>query len=914
MSDVRDIASEAYTSRMEHDYSMEYTDGRHHSQTLAYYPWMDHGYGMNHYYAQNTLKRTYPFGEEEQVPLEESLLGLSPVPANEPLCLLGSVVNVNAQLRRQTSGHLAPQTILGGLGPNDLLTVSLVGDYFELSHANYAFARLDKSFCGEARRLVDLGVTFQARVDLAQWETIRKEWACFSGQAISNTFAVDVSVYSRRNHADRVGDILLRSNLFLQHPAHHFDIEYYYNPQILELEGFEENPDDVATEPMEDEVSTGVEDTYIRSDEQPSGASTDHVELILDSLSHKNILHEIRTDTNLIKSELMKHQMTALDFVVQRESDRPPEQLTFWRGRRVAGETEFIHILTRMKAPKPHEARGGIIADDMGLGKSLTILSAIARSLGEAAEFASSHQASSTEPLHTQNRSRATLIMVPSTVLIDNWIDEIRMHTHPHKISFHKHLGGDRQSEAKLLGERDIVFTTFATAWKDFKKGSSPLARVHWFRIVLDEAHKIRNRTTQQFKAVHELRAQRRWCLTGTPIQNRLEDLGSLIAFLRVPDMENAPVFRKHIIAPTSLERGSQFQNLRILLRTVCLRRTREVLALPEPIVQQRLLDFSTQERYRYDELYEHYKKYIQMAVSGVRGKVVSTTLQSIHELRLFCNNGPKKMQNELQASEEEVLSYLQQLGQNECSNCTQSINCIDKFGEQEGGVLISPCKHLVCRSCLPQCLDKRKNCRLCASGKSPLEFATHIGADAPVLAVEEIPDEYPSKLLALLEDIQKEPLHKCIVFSSWKKTLDLASGLLQRAGLKHSIIHGSLSLKQRLKVLKEYKSFFGPNILLMTLGTGAEGLNLTIASRIYLLEPQWNPFTEMQAMARAQRIGQTKQVVCKRYLMKDSIEQSDVLNRQNMKRALAGGGFQKNKMHDSLQYFGVHSAHIQGC
>jgi len=95
MSDVRDIASEAYTSRMEHDYSMEYTDGGNHSQTLAYDPWRDHGYGMDHYqsldYAQNILKRTYPFGEEEQVPLEQSLLGLSSIPANEPLCLLGSV-------------------------------------------------------------------------------------------------------------------------------------------------------------------------------------------------------------------------------------------------------------------------------------------------------------------------------------------------------------------------------------------------------------------------------------------------------------------------------------------------------------------------------------------------------------------------------------------------------------------------------------------------------------------------------------------------------------------------------------------------------------------------------------------------------------------------------------------------------
>jgi SNF2 family DNA or RNA helicase len=62
------------------------------------------------------------------------------------------------------------------------------------------------------------------------------------------------------------------------------------------------------------------------------------------------------------------------------------------------------------------------------------------------------------------------------------------------------------------------------------------------------------------------------------------------------------------------------------------------------------------------------------------------------------------------------------------------------------------------------------------------------------------------------------------IVFSAWKKTLDLTAKLLNEAGLKNDMIYGSLSLKQRIKVLKDFKSPFGPNILLMTLGTGAEG------------------------------------------------------------------------------------------
>jgi superfamily II DNA/RNA helicase len=62
------------------------------------------------------------------------------------------------------------------------------------------------------------------------------------------------------------------------------------------------------------------------------------------------------------------------------------------------------------------------------------------------------------------------------------------------------------------------------------------------------------------------------------------------------------------------------------------------------------------------------------------------------------------------------------------------------------------------------------------------------------------------------------------IVFSAWKKTLDLTAKLFNEAGLKNDMIYGSLSLKQRLKALKDFKSAFGPNILLMTLGTGAEG------------------------------------------------------------------------------------------
>jgi len=77
-----------------------------------------------------------------------------------------------------------------------------------------------------------------------------------------------------------------------------------------------------------------------------------------------------------------------------------------------------------------------------------------------------------------------------------------------------------------------------------------------------------------------------------------------------------------------------------------------------------------------------------------------------------------------------------------------------------------------------------------------------------------------------------------------------------------------------------------------MTLGTGAVGLNLAVASRIYLLEPQWNPSIESQAIGRALRLGQKEQVIIIRYIMKNTVEESNVLSRQKKKLGLAGGGF----------------------
>jgi len=270
-------------------------------------------------------------------------------------------------------------------------------------------------------------------------------------------------------------------------------------------------------------------------------------------------------------------------------------------------------------------------------------------------------------------------------------------------------------------------------------------------------AHKIRNRKTKLFKAIHELSAYRRWCLTGTPIQNRLEDLGSLVAFLRITELAHTLTFRTFIIAPTLAERGTRFRNLQTLLGIICLRRTRGHLHLPEPIAEERLIAFSPGEHRQYFDLFEQYKRQLQMTASG-KGRYMSTALQFIHELRLFCNNGPRRTQDTSHGSDDEILSHLVQLEENVCANCSIGIFCIDRVEGRDGGLFIRPCKHLVCHSCWPECVETKKkgsHCRLCAKGHAPTDLSTHFSTGGLAFAAEAATETYPSKLMALIQDIK---------------------------------------------------------------------------------------------------------------------------------------------------------------
>jgi SWI/SNF-related matrix-associated actin-dependent regulator of chromatin subfamily A3 len=382
-------------------------------------------------------------------------------------------------------------------------------------------------------------------------------------------------------------------------------------------------------------------------------------------------------------------------------------------------------------------------------------------------------------------------------VLIDSWTEEIRQyvsvaeassgveltflrHTYPGYIKFHKHHGQGREDEESQKGllNSDIVFTTYATVAAEARKARSVLGCISWFRIVLDEglsklqwsracssdfvtAHEIRNPSTKQYKSVAALKAEYRWCLTGTPIQNSVEDLGALVSFLRVPIVQNPGTFRKFIVNPSTSDSRERFKNLRMLLGSICLRRTRELIKLPDPKVQLRCLDFSESERREYENIERQCRRHIDAAVSGHgRAKVNSAVLQSLLQLRLFCNNGGLRRQAGTaspgkEMDMDEVLSYLQQKNEGDCAYCVRPIYSISDAHDTDGGLLVSGCLHLICRSCMPRYHAEGSRCPLHPVGE--VLTSIHLSADPAHSVVPEARARYPTKLLAFLDDISKQ-------------------------------------------------------------------------------------------------------------------------------------------------------------
>ncbi|KAM6224475.1 helicase-like transcription factor [Rhynchocyon petersi] len=518
-----------------------------------------------------------------------------------------------------------------------------------------------------------------------------------------------------------------------------------------------------------------------------------------------------------------------------------------------------------------------------------------------------------------EDKPRTTLIICPLSVL-SNWIDQFGQHIKSEvHLNFCVYYGPDRIRDPALLSKQDIVLTTYNILTHDYgTKGDSPLHSIRWLRVILDEGHAIRNPNAQQTKAVLDLETERRWVLTGTPIQNSLKDLWSLLSFLKLKPFLDREWWHRTIQRPVTMGDEAGLRRLQSLIKNITLRRTKTskvkgkpVLELPERKVFIQHITLSDNERKIYQSVKDEGRATIGRYFN--EGTVLAhyaDVLGLLLRLRQICchthlltnavsssgstgNDTPEELRKKLIRKMKLILSSG---SDEECAICLDSLSV----------PVITHCAHVFCKPCICQVIQNEQpnaKCPLCRNnidGNNLLECPP----EELAATVEKKPNTEwmsSSKINALMHALidlrMKNPNIKSLVVSQFTTFLSLIETPLKSSGFVFTRLDGSMAQKKRVESIQCFQSTEAgsPTIMLLSLKAGGVGLNLSTASRVFLMDPAWNPAAEDQCFDRCHRLGQKQEVIITKFIVKDSVEEN-MLKIQNTKRELAAGAFGTKK------------------
>ncbi|KAG6375020.1 hypothetical protein JVT61DRAFT_3799 [Boletus reticuloceps] len=520
--------------------------------------------------------------------------------------------------------------------------------------------------------------------------------------------------------------------------------------------------------------------------------------------------------------------------------------------------------------------------------------------------------------LFVSDLKRPNLVIAP-TVAIMQWRNEINAHTEGMNVLVWH--GASRIVNPKELKRYDVVLTSYAVVESCFRKQesgfkrkghivkeASPLHRIKWNRIVLDEAHNIKERSTNTAKACFELKSNYKWCLSGTPLQNRVGELYSIIRFLggdpfayyfckkcdckslhwKFSDKKNCDDVsleqRNFDAYPKNGMEGpgkAAFRKLRSLLERMMLRRTKiqraDDLGLPPRTVIVRRDYFSPEEKELYLSLFSDAKRqFSTYADSGTVLNNYSNIFSLITRMRQMACHPDLVLRSKSNGN-----TFF---SSDELSEATVCRLCNDIAED----AIQAKCRHIFDRECMNQYLstagDINPECPVC-------HLPLTIDLEGPALELESTSPtarqgiigrlnldvwRSSSKIEALVEELSnlrtQDATTKSIVFSQFVNFLDLIAFRLQKAGFQICRLEGTMSPQARDATIQYF--------------TGGVALNLTEASRVYLMDSWWNPAVEYQAMDRIHRLGQHRPIQAIKLVIEDSIE-SRIVQLQEKKSAM---------------------------
>ncbi|KAL1410183.1 chromatin remodeling complex Adenosinetriphosphatase [Vanrija albida] len=434
-----------------------------------------------------------------------------------------------------------------------------------------------------------------------------------------------------------------------------------------------------------------------------------------------------------------------------------------------------------------HNGINGILADEMGLGKTLQTISFLG--------YLKFHR----------GIAGPHLIVVPKSTL-DNWSREVNKWVPGFRTLV---LQGTKEERLDLINNHILTqdFDVLITSYEICLREKSTLRKFSWEYIIIDEAHRIKNVDSLLSQIIRTFASRGRLLITGTPLQNNLQELWALLNFILPDVFSSSEDFDEWFKSKGDDEPDAIVKQLHKVLRPFLLRRVKadvEHSLLPKKEINL-YVGMTDMQRKWYRMLLE---KDID-AVNGASGKKEGKTrlLNIVMQLRKCCNH-----------------PYL--------------------FDGAEPGPPYTTDEHLIDNAGKMVILDK------------------------------------------LLKSMKAKG-SRVLIFSQMSRVLDILEDYCQFREFKYCRIDGNTPHDERINAIDAYNAPDSEKfIFLLTTRAGGLGINLVTADIVVLFDSDWNPQADLQAMDRAHRIGQTKQVYVFRFITQDAVEER-ILERATQKLKL---------------------------
>ena len=514
---------------------------------------------------------------------------------------------------------------------------------------------------------------------------------------------------------------------------------------------------------------------------------------------------------------------------------------------------------------RDYKGCGCILADDMGLGKTLQGIALLWTLLKQG--------------LDGKPMIRKAIIVCP-TSLVTNWDSEVT--------KWLKGLcktiplaGVNREdanaSVANFLSPRSfaqvliVSYETFRIHSEKFHKRGEEACQL----LICDEAHRLKNGDTQTNISLHKLATRRRVLLSGTPLQNDLNEFFAMIDFTNPGVLGEQKRFRRYFQTPilngrepdataNARSKGEERSaELSDLVNTFILRRTNTLNAkfLPPKLMTIVCVNLTKLQK----DLYAHFltNKDVQRDNDREDGGSLVKVLPYLNELRKLCNH-PKIVYDGARAR-------MQSRSKEQDDHAGFGADAMELFAPYEATLQAAGGFN-------------RSSSRLNPRGGAPKKVEQLGGEHSWI----ELSGKF-AVLARMLAEMRRTGDDRIVVVSNFTQTLDVITQLCKDNGYPYVRLDGSVSLKKRKKMVDEFND---PNakqfVFLLSSKAGGCGLNLIGGNRLILFDPDWNPAVDKQAAARVWREGQKKECFVYRFVSTGTVEEK-IYQRQLSKEKLQG-------------------------